>query len=90
MGGKPLLEGPLSLVFTAVFAWPASWSAKKCTANPFKTSRGDLDNIQKCLADAMNGVVYADDAAIVRVCGEKSYGEVARLQIFIWEIAPCA
>lgn len=31
------------------------------------TKRGDLDNVQKVLYDAMNGFIYADDSQIVEI-----------------------
>ena len=34
----------------------------------------DIDNYLKALFDAMNGIIFVDDARIVRVIAEKAYG----------------
>ncbi|WP_163360796.1 RusA family crossover junction endodeoxyribonuclease, partial [Klebsiella aerogenes] len=37
------------------------------------TSKPDIDNLLKAVADGMNGIVYADDAAIVSFSCSKVY-----------------
>ena len=45
------------------------------------TVKPDVDNIAKAITDAMNGIVYADDAQIVElVCG-KYYAEEPRVMV---------
>ena len=62
-------------------AVPASWSkarqAMALTGNIKPGKKPDLDNIAKSWADGMNGVVYRDDALIVRAVLEKTYGPAA-------------
>jgi len=61
----------------------------KSRKNPWATSRPDLDNLYKAVTDAMNGIVYKDDAQIVRASIEKAY-EVnggGRVEIWVSEIA---
>jgi Holliday junction resolvase RusA-like endonuclease len=36
--------------------------------------RPDIDNCQKLILDIMNGVVYEDDAQVVKLSAEKRYG----------------
>lgn len=83
MDGRPPIEGPLALEFTAVFSWPASWSAKKRAACPGKVSKPDGDNLQKAVSDAMNGIVYRDDAQIISWSGSKVYGDRPGLRVSI-------
>ena len=45
--------------------------------------RPDLDNIVKAWADGMNGVVYRDDALIVRKVAEKRYGPQALVAVTV-------
>ena len=49
-----------------------------------KTTKPDLDNLEKLLMDAMNGIVYTDDSI---VCEKnhisKIYGLVPQIQIII-------
>ena len=39
------------------------------------TKKPDGDNVEKAVADALNGVAYADDSCIVRASWEKWYTE---------------
>lgn len=61
MAGKPLLEGPLAAEITFIFPRPKS---KKLEV--YHISRPDVDNCLKTILDAMNGIVYQDDSAVVR------------------------
>lgn len=83
MEGRQTLAGPLTLEIEATFQWPLSWGEKKRARMPFKTSKPDLDNVAKAVADAMNGVVYLDDAAVVRLAATKKYGERAGLRVCV-------
>ncbi len=83
---KELLAGPLCLEIVATFAWPLSWSAKKRERVRYKASKPDLDNLTKAVADAMNGVVYVDDAAVVRLAVTKVYGDLPGMQVCVNEV----
>jgi Holliday junction resolvase RusA-like endonuclease len=78
MAGRPPLEGPCELVMRAVAPIPASWPKKRQAAAMAgeirPTGKPDLDNQIKLITDALNGVVYRDDAQIVRMAVEKVYG----------------
>lgn len=78
MGNRLPLDEPIELTLRAVFSVPRSWSKKKQTAAftraIWPSKKPDYDNILKAWSDAMNGVVYRDDALIVRVSFEKRYG----------------
>ena len=61
----------------------------KTRKNPWATSRPDLDNLYKAVTDSMIGIVYKDDAQIVRAFIEKAYeinGD-GRAEICVREIA---
>ena len=62
-GARPF-EGPVRLTVTAAYPWPKSWSARKRAAQGWKTSRPDVDNLVKLIADSLNGVAWLDDAQI--------------------------
>lgn len=67
MNGLPPMEGPLSLKVT-IFKQPtASWSKKKQASSFFVTGKPDLDNVIKLLGDALNKVVWNDDAQIAQI-----------------------
>ena len=73
------LVGPVWLRLTFVFPLPKSALAKdkrKVAAGGFvrKATRPDLDNLGKAILDAANGIVYLDDAQVVRWSASKWYG----------------
>lgn len=75
-------SGPLECRVRFIFPLP------KTRKNPWATSRPDLDNLYKAVTDAMNGIVYKDDAQIVRASIEKAYeinGD-GRAEIWVREI----
>ena len=84
--GATKLEGPVMLEFRALYNCPSSWSKKKKAEAYWKTTKPDLDNIEKLLKDALNGVAWVDDAQIAKVAKLKRYiedGEEARIVVTI-------
>lgn len=80
MAGQPLFYGPVQLDITAVFSIPSSWPLKrqKMAANRqiLPSKRPDIDNIAKAIQDGCNGVVYRDDAQVVKLIAIKQYGDI--------------
>lgn len=89
MGGRPPLAGALSVQVTAFMDIPPSWpqwkreDARNNTLRP--TGKPDCDNILKVL-DALNGIVWGDDAQIVGAWVRKMYDPTPRLVISVIEI----
>ncbi|WP_022719921.1 RusA family crossover junction endodeoxyribonuclease, partial [Rhodopseudomonas sp. B29] len=69
MSGRLPIEAPVEIDLSIIFAVPASWSQKKraqAIAGEIKPAKKpDADNVIKAFTDAMNGVVFKDDAQIV-------------------------
>lgn len=84
MRGKAPLDAPLAVSVVAYMPIPASWSHKKqreaLAGSICPTGRPDLDNLIKTM-DALNGVVWRDDALIVQMGVEKKYSDRPRLVI---------
>lgn len=86
MGGEPPLDGALAIIMTAVFPVPASWSRKKRVdallgvVRP--VGRPDVDNLVKCV-DALNQIVWRDDAQIVSALVMKEYGTTPGVTITV-------
>jgi len=78
MKGKPPLAGPLAMTYHVTLGVPESWPNRKrqdaFLGTLMPIGRPDLDNIAKLVADACNGIVYADDSQIVEMNLRKSYG----------------
>lgn len=72
------LDGPLALHLDIALTIPKSWSKRKresaAQGGIVPTGKPDIDNIAKCLGDALNGVLWADDAQIVSLSATKRYG----------------
>jgi Holliday junction resolvase RusA-like endonuclease len=87
MAGRPPLSGAIEMKVAAVYAKPASWSRKKAAETSWKTSRPDADNLSKIVADALNSLVFLDDAQVASLHVWKTYGPQAQLRVEVREIA---
>jgi len=80
---------PLSMVLNIYMAVPKSVSKKKrdhMIVYEYPTKHnGDLDNLLKSVADALNGVAYTDDCQIVHVTVNKFWSEEAKAEVTIKE-----
>jgi Holliday junction resolvase RusA-like endonuclease len=76
------LTGPVLLTIEAVFPIPAKWPKAlrdfALTGRLYCTSKPDRDNIEKLVADALNGIAWCDDAQVVDGPVLKRYGQPAR------------
>ncbi len=78
MGG--LLKGPLEAGLRIYLLKPAS-KPKKCVWPEWKP---DIDKLVRAVFDAMTGVIYANDAQIVRVVELfKAYGDPPRVEVMV-------
>lgn len=81
---------PLVARLTFGFAVPKSYSKKKRKAclegDAMHTHKPDTDNLIKSTLDALNGVAFSDDAAIVLVVAEKVYAEEPFVEVEINEL----
>lgn len=84
------LSGPLSLSVLAQYAPPKSWSkARRETVMAYWTwyeGKPDGDNALKLIADALNGVAYADDRQIAEASIRQIYAPADRLTIELREM----
>ena len=80
-------ESPVSVKISVVMAIPKSFSrvkrqqALEGLIRPAK--KPDLDNIYKCVTDALSGVIYKDDRQIVKAEMEKRYGEEDEAGVYV-------
>lgn len=93
MRGRPLLTGPLSLQIFAFLPIPASFSKRKrleaIDRRLRPTVKPDWDNIAKTI-DALNKVVWPDDAAVVDAVVRKFYSEKPSLVLVVKALEPQA
>lgn len=76
--GQLHLDGPLSLQISITVPMAKSWSkAKRQAAEAgglMPIGKPDIDNTTKLLADALNGILWADDSQICDLHAGKRYG----------------
>lgn len=84
--GTPMMRGPVFLQLRAIYPVPESWPQRKKAAAVWKTSKPDADNLVKLQKDALTGIVYRDDAQVVKVHAEKRYGLPVGMTIIVQEI----
>lgn len=91
MAGRPLMEGPLvvkmRLYMPVPVSKPKAWRAKALDGKIRPTVKPDADNAAKLL-DALNMVVWVDDAQIVELVVTKHYSDRPRTVVTIAEIDP--
>jgi Holliday junction resolvase RusA-like endonuclease len=73
MGSYSPLEGPIWLDVRLILIPPESWSIKRKAHEHFVATKPDLDNIQKLIGDALNGVCWKDDAQIAALFFLRTY-----------------
>jgi Holliday junction resolvase RusA-like endonuclease len=89
MEGRQLFAGPLLVIFTFVVARPQGHYGKRglrASAPAHPTVRPDVLKLARLAEDSMTGIVYRDDAQIVREFLVKTYGEPERTQVEVWEL----
>lgn len=90
MGSCEPFSGQVEVCLTFYLPIPKSWSLKQkedaMTGKRGHTKKPDWDNLAKAVTDAMNGIVYHDDAQIVRASVFKQYGDDPRVEICVESI----
>ena len=88
--GNPCLEGALSVRLEIYVPVPASWAKKKRDAalsgSLKATGRPDVDNVSKAYLDALNGIVWKDDAQVCDLHVVRMYDQTPQAILTIREI----
>lgn len=72
------MQGPLAVSLTVRKPKPPSWPKKPTGTNPWPWAwwkKPDADNYVKCIADALKGIAWHDDAQIVDLHVSKQFGD---------------
>lgn len=81
---------PIALSISINLQIPASWSGKRRAQAElgaiYATKKPDADNVLKGIKDGCNGIVWRDDAQVVRVMLEKRYSATPRALVRVIEI----
>ena len=91
MRGRPPLDEALALGLVVRFPVPASWSRRKAqealSGIRHPGVKPDLDNIEKAVCDALNGIVWRDDALVCEVAKIKRYSERPGIDVIVETLA---
>jgi len=90
MNGDKLIRGPLSASVLFVLARPKGHFGKRGvrpSAPEYPTVKPDTTKLWRAVEDALEGIVYANDAQIVRQDVGKVYGEPERCELEITELS---
>jgi Holliday junction resolvase RusA-like endonuclease len=69
------IDHPLVVVIAATYALPKAYHrVRQPGKSRPKMSRPDVDNIAKFYLDALNGVLFEDDAQVVKLVASKRFG----------------
>jgi len=94
MYGRPLLTDAVGVAMAIDCPIPVSWSKRKQAdalhGRIYPTTKPDIDNVEKAIFDALNGVVWRDDVQVVRVTKSKRYAETPGVRVWIDAIATSA
>lgn len=91
MGSSEPLETPVAVYCYVRIAPASSWTKKRLQAclNGFeRPKKPDIDNLAKAALDAMNAVVYKDDAQVVSLHATKKYDINPGIEILVKEELP--
>lgn len=77
-----LLDGPLALTVIFHLLRPKSLPKKR----RWPDKRPDLDNLLKSVKDALNGVIWRDDAQIITLDARKYYGDAPSVEVIVEEL----
>lgn len=86
MGHRLAYTCPLKVTIKLVEEVPKSWSSPKrelALAGMLVPLRGDLDNREKAVLDALNGVVFYDDVQIGAKVSSKEFGSANLITVTI-------
>jgi Holliday junction resolvase RusA-like endonuclease len=90
MHGLAPSSAPIDLVIELQMQIPASWSGKRRAQAEsgaiYATKKPDADNVLKGIKDGCTGIVWRDDAQVVRVMLEKRYSATPRALVRVFEI----
>jgi len=79
-------NAPITMQIDFFFKYPKSWSKKRVAGTKYHISRPDLDNLQKGVKDALNGIAYKDDSQVWSIIARKQYSQEDGILIKIEEI----
>jgi len=82
---KKPLYGAIFMKIDFFYEIPKSWTIKKKAEAKWHTSRPDIDNLQKSVLDALNGIAFNDDSQVCLIQARKQYAQFDGVKIEIYQ-----
>ena len=84
------IEGAVNMNIIHAFRRPKSLSKKERNEidggkTVPKTTKPDIDNLTKAILDALNGIVWKDDAQVTQINIQKVWSAKDQIEVEIWE-----
>ena len=84
------IEGAVNMNIVYAFRRPQSLSKKERNEidggkTVPKTTKPDIDNLTKAILDALNGIVWKDDAQVTQINIQKIWSAKDQIEVEIWE-----
>jgi len=84
------IEGAVNMNIIYAFRRPQSLSKKERNEidggkTVPKTTKPDIDNLTKAILDALNGIVWKDDAQVTQINIQKIWSAKDQIKVEIWE-----
>ena len=84
------IEGAVNMNIVYAFRRPQSLSKKERNEidggkTVPKTTKPDIDNLTKAILDALNGIVWKDDAQVAQINIQKIWSAKDQIEIEIWK-----
>ncbi|API59540.1 hypothetical protein BSL82_09625 [Tardibacter chloracetimidivorans] len=87
MDGREPYDGPVKLLVDVCLAIPASkpkkWQNDAALRLIRPVKKPDWDNAGKIISDALNGIVWNDDAQVIEATVRKFYDLTPRVQVMV-------
>ena len=88
-GGESFAGAPVMVEIEASYPMPKSWSKRQKdeARGTYCDRKPDLDNIEKAVLDALNGLTWDDDKAVVILIASKHWADTGGVEITITDMS---
>ena len=88
-GGESMCSLPVSVRIEADYPMPQSWSKRQRdeARGTYADRRPDLDNVEKAVLDALNGLAWSDDKSVVVLIARKKWADHGGVEITITDLS---
>ena len=88
-GGESFAGAPVMVEIEASYPMPKSWNKRQKdeARGTYCDRKPDLDNIEKAVLDALNGLTWDDDKAVVILIASKHWADTGGVEITVTDMS---